>query len=69
MNAFDRRPRKPLALCPNCGMDSGERKCSVNIPERYYVRCASCGYTVGGSTSQSGATVQWNNESRERWGE
>jgi hypothetical protein len=40
-------------------MDSGERKESVNVPLRYYVRCGGCGYTVSGD-SQSGATRKWN---------
>jgi hypothetical protein len=40
-------------------MDSGERKESVNVPLRYYVRCGGCGYTVSGD-SQSCATRKWN---------
>lgn len=67
MNAKNRKPRKPLAVCPKCGMDSGERKCTINLPERYYVRCESCGYTVGGHDSQCNASAQWNKESKVRW--
>lgn len=67
MNAKNRKPRKPLAVCPKCGMDSGEWKCTINLPERYYVRCGSCGYTVGGTDTQFGASGLWNRESRKRW--
>ena len=63
MNAYGKTPRGSIGLCPKCGMDSGERKCSVNVPEKYYVRCSSCGYIVQGS-SQSGATLRWNTNSR-----
>lgn len=63
MNAYDHKPRAELPLCPKCGMDSGERKESVNMPERFYVRCASCGFTVSGAT-QSAATGKWNKASR-----
>lgn len=59
MNAYGKTPRGGIELCPRCGMDSGERKCSVNIPEKYYVRCTSCGYIVSGET-QSAATNKWN---------
>lgn len=59
MNSFRKKPRGELELCPKCGMDSGERKCSVNLPEKYYVRCGSCGFIVSGNT-QSSATNRWN---------
>lgn len=61
MNSYNRKPKGELALCPKCGMDSGERKASVNLPTRYYVRCASCGHIVGGE-SQAAATKRWNTE-------
>lgn len=67
MNAFDRKPKKPLAVCPKCGMDSGERKCTVNLPERYFIRCGSCGHIVGGYNTQASATAAWNKESKARW--
>ena len=63
MNRYNRKARGPLALCPKCGMDSGERKASVCLPTRYFVRCASCGYIVGGD-SQATATRKWNTEGR-----
>lgn len=59
MNARNRKPITDLSTCHRCGMDSGERKESVNVPLRYYVRCGGCGYTVSGD-SQSGATRKWN---------
>ena len=64
MNKGCRKPRGPLGLCPKCHRDSGERKASVNLPTRYFVRCSSCGYIVGGNT-QSGATAKWNKQSHE----
>lgn len=63
MNKMNRKPRLPLGLCPKCGMDSGERKASVNLPTRYYVRCSSCGYAVGGN-DQAAATAKWNKGSK-----
>lgn len=63
MNSRNRKPKAALEICPRCHRDSGERKETVNIPTRYFVRCASCGYIVEGD-SQSGATAKWNNESR-----
>lgn len=65
MNAYKRKPRRELEICPKCGRDSGERKCSVNIPERYFVRCYSCGFIVSGNT-QSSATARWNALSLEK---
>lgn len=64
MSAYDHKQRVELEICPKCKMDSGERKCSVNLPERYYVRCYRCGFTVSGAT-QSAATNKWNTASRE----
>lgn len=32
MNSYNRKPKATLAICPKCGMDSGERKESVNLP-------------------------------------
>ena len=61
MNSYNRKPNTPLAPCPKYGMDSGERKESVNLPTRYFVRCASCGYVVAGDT-QSSATAKWNKQ-------
>ena len=43
--------------------DSGERKIGIHVPERYYVRCASCGFTLSG-WSQSAATASWNRLSK-----
>ena len=65
MNKSNRRPTTPLGLCPKCGRDSGERKATSSIPTRYFVRCASCGYIVGGSTDQAAATMKWNKEGRQ----
>lgn len=61
MNKNNRKPKGKLELCPKCGRDSGERKASPGIHTRYFVRCASCGYIVGGE-SQAAATKRWNTE-------
>ena len=45
---------------PKCGKYDGERKESVNIVGRYFVRCASCGCIVDGADSLSGATRKRN---------
>ena len=50
MNARNRKPITALCACPRCGMDSGERRESVTVPLRYYVRCGGCGYTVSGDS-------------------
>lgn len=63
MNSYNRKEKGHLELCPKCGRDSGERKASINLPTRYFVRCASCGYIVGGDT-QGAATTKWNREGR-----
>ena len=63
MNTYNRQPRGELRLWPNCGVCSGERKCSANLPERDYVRGASCGFTLSG-WSQSAATASWNRLSK-----
>ena len=51
-----------LKHCRVCGMDSGVRKVTVKLPERFYVVCEVCGYKTRPHTSQSGATREWNNE-------
>lgn len=63
MNKNNRKAKGRLELCPKCGRDSGERKASTGTHERYFVRCASCGYIVG-AESQGAATNKWNREGR-----
>ncbi len=63
MNQYNRKPSGKLEVCPHCGRDSGERKIGIYVPERYYVRCASCGFTLSG-WSQSAATASWNRLSK-----
>lgn len=63
MNRYNRKEKGNLALCPKCGRDSGERKAIAGAHERYFVRCASCGYIVGAET-QGAATNKWNKEGR-----
>lgn len=41
-----RRELADLEPCPKCGRLGGERKQSVNITGKYYVRCRCCGYTT-----------------------
>lgn len=64
MNKGNRKPKGALGLCPKCGRDSGERKVSSGIHERYFVRCASCGYIVSGE-NQGAATNKWNRGGRQ----
>lgn len=59
MNARGRKESKPLALCPVCGLDSGERMQSEHEPFLYYVRCASCGAVTKGYGAKKGATLAW----------
>lgn len=56
--------RRELLPCPRCGMAAGERKESVNVVGRHFVRCAACGYTVQ-SDCEMIAARNWNRESRE----
>ena len=55
-----------LGPCPKCGKYGGERKESVNVAGRYFIRCAACGYTVAGSKALSEAAKKWNRESRRK---
>lgn len=57
---FDKPQYEKPGQCPWCG---GERKISLYVTERYYVRCASCGFTLSGR-SQSAATANWNRLSK-----
>lgn len=52
--------------CPKCGKYDGERKESVNVTGRYFIRCAACGYTVAGGESLPEATKKWNRESQRK---
>lgn len=63
VNQYNRKPSGKLEVCPHCGRDSGERKIGIHVPERYCVRCASCGFTLSG-WSQSAATASWNRLSK-----
>lgn len=59
MNALNRKPRKSLPACPQCGMDSGERMQSEAAPFKYYVRCATCGAVTAGYAKLESATKAW----------
>ena len=48
-----------LDLCPNCGMDSGERMVREEIPERYIVVCRQCGCHTKSYSDMSAATNAW----------
>lgn len=65
MNYGGRPRRTELKHCRVCGMDSGVRKVTVKVPEKFYVVCEVCGYKTGPHTTQSGATREWNNERKE----
>ena len=53
--------RKALPVCPNCGMDSGDRKVlyGSGAQEKYFVVCETCGYMTKPHTTQSAATKEW----------
>lgn len=59
MNAKAKKPRHKLGLCPKCGMDSGARKATDTVPERYYIVCETCGFYVGPFSNLSHATHAW----------
>lgn len=62
MKNRDYRNWMGLKHCRVCGMDSGVRKVTVKVPEKFYVVCEVCGYKTRPHPSQSGATREWNNE-------
>lgn len=59
MNRNNRHERNPLSPCPACGMDSGERLQSTDVPFKHYVRCSTCGAITAGYAQQSNATKAW----------
>ena len=64
MNSENRHTTHRLEPCPRCGMDSGKRMQTETVPERFFVVCLSCGYTVGPCGSPSAASVKWDKEYR-----
>lgn len=64
MNCDNRHPVHKLEPCPRCNMDSGKRMQTETVPERFFVVCQSCGYTVGPCGSPSAASVKWEKEYR-----
>lgn len=60
---LEKSAKKPKAAVMGGIKDSGERKIGIYVPERYYVRCASCGFTLSG-WSQSAASAIWNRQSK-----
>lgn len=59
MNAGGRKEKAALALCPVCGLDSGERVQDTAPPFLYRVRCTSCGAVTKGYGAKHGATLAW----------
>lgn len=53
-----------LEPCPRCGKFGGERRQSVNVPDRHYVRCRACGYTTTSMGGTNNAVRIWNERSR-----
>ena len=49
-----------LAHCPHCGMDSGERRVTDDVPIEYIVVCTTCGYHTDWHPTQSAASNEWN---------
>ena len=65
MNYHGNNNYRELKHCRVCGMDSGVRKVTVKIPEKFFVVCEVCGYKTRPHNTQGGATREWNNERRE----
>lgn len=53
-----------LEPCPMCGKYGGERKASLNVTGRYYVRCRCCGYMTSSRGGTNNAVRIWNQQSR-----
>lgn len=66
MNKKNKYFKKPLPVCPKCGMDSGKRMVSLTVPEKYYVICETCGFQTKGHADQSAATNEWAGNSGKR---
>lgn len=58
--------RVVLKECPVCGMDSGVRKVSTTVPEKFFIKCESCGHITRPRNSQSAATLEWNAASNKK---
>lgn len=58
--------RYELNLCPKCGMDSGERMVTDNVPIKYLVMCTTCGYRTHWHPTQSAASNEWNRSAYEK---
>lgn len=58
--------RVTLKECPVCGMDSGARKVTTVGPEKFFIKCESCGHLTRPHNSQSAATQEWNATGRKR---
>lgn len=61
MNARGRKNKYPLAVCPRCGMDSGNRKVSESVPEKtmLYVKRAVLLCMICLMQSKHGAGGNW----------
>ena len=66
MNYHGQNNFTKLKHCRVCGMDSGVRKVTVKVPEKFFVVCEVCGYKTRPHNTQSGATREWNNERNKR---
>lgn len=49
----------PLGLCPNCGMDSGERVAQEGNQDRFLVICRLCGCHTKAYCDQASASKAW----------
>lgn len=67
MNYRDQHKYAELEVCSECGTDSGVRKATTKVPEKFYVVCEYCGHKTGPHSTQNGATREWNNKSIHRW--
>lgn len=58
--------RYKLENCPCCGMESGERRVTDDVPIKYIVVCTTCGYHTRWRPTQSAASNEWNRSTHER---
>lgn len=64
MNAYGRYRPQPLKHCPICGMDSGARKMTTRVPEKFLIVCECCGFKTKLRDTPGGATSEWNRYKR-----
>jgi hypothetical protein len=60
MTSHGKHKLRELSNCRVCGMDSGIRKITTDVPELHFVECEVCGFKTKKHTSMAHATREWN---------